>query len=895
MNIERKKLKEDKKNVKHWKKWGPYLTERQWGTVREDYSPDGAAWENVTHDDARSKAYRWGEEGIGGISDHKQKLCIAWAFWNGKDPMIKERLFGLTGNQGNHGEDVKEIYYYLDSTPTHSYMKMLYKYPQAEFPYQLLVDENAKRGKNDPEYEILDTGIFDDDAYFDIFIEYAKEDVEDIVCKATIHNRGKEDATIWVMPTIWFRKTWFTGHEPFMPNLTQEGKNGIKAFSPKSGKYHFQFGGNPELLFCDNESNRERLYHIDNQKKYLKDAINDYVIHGDKEHLNPKKKGTKAAALYQITIPAGGSEKVTFRMRHQVSAKSLNDCEDIFQMRKNDADEFFEDLQGHVTDPEMRNIQRQAYSGMMWGKQFYYYNVERWLEGDPGRYVPPVERKKGRNHKWRHLQNYDIISMPDKWEYPWYAAWDLAFHCIPLVRMDPEFAKDQLLTLLSEWYMHPNGQIPAYEWNFNDVNPPIHAYAVLRVFQIDRKINGKGDQEYLERALHKLMLNFTWWVNQKDSYDQNIFEGGFLGLDNVSLFDRSHVDKFSARLEQADATSWMAMFCLNMLRISLELCKFNKVYQYIANKFLEHFLYIAGAMNNISGDNISLWDDEDNFFYDVLHIDNKSPKMMKVKSIVGVIPLFAVEPIKEEMFEDLTEFKKRLDFFLKEKPKLASLVSNWIEPGKDKRHLFSLLRGHRMKSILNKVLDPNEFLSDYGVRSVSKYHEKHPYSMKLNGVEHTVKYTPGESNTRMFGGNSNWRGPIWFPVNFLIIESLKKFNFYYGGDFPIEYPTGSGRFLTMDLIAKELSRRNIEIFTRNKEGKRPVYADYNKMQDDPHFKDYILFHEYFHGDTGKGLGSSHQTGWTGLVAEMIHKYFPRNKKAVKKAVKKDEPTAVFKN
>ncbi|UCS91509.1 glucosidase [Echinicola marina] len=890
MNIERLRLKEDQDRVKHWKKWGPYLTERQWGTVREDYSADGSAWENVTHEDARSKAYRWGEEGLGGFSDHKQKLCLAWAFWNGKDPMIKERLFGLTGNQGNHGEDVKELYYYLDSTPTHSYMKMLYKYPQHEFPYKDLEDENSRRGKLDPEYELIDTGIFDKDEYFDIFIEYAKEDFEDIVSRATIHNRSNQDATIWVMPTIWFRKTWFTGHEPFLPKLSKKSDNQIQAFSPKSGNFHFYFDGNPELLFCDNETNREKLYDIGNQKKFLKDAINDYVVEGKTKHLNPDNFGTKAAGLYKIVIPAGKSEVVTFRMKRKDSLVNMEECDEIIKNRIHDADEFYLDLQGHVTDEELRNIQRQAYAGMMWGKQFYYYNVERWLEGDPGRYVPPVERKKGRNHNWRHLQNYDIISMPDKWEYPWYAAWDLAFHCIPIARMDPKFAKDQLLVLLSEWYMHPNGQIPAYEWNFNDVNPPIHAYAIQRVFQIDRKMNGgMGDFEFLERALHKLMLNFTWWVNQKDSDGQNIFEGGFLGLDNVSLFDRSHVDQFGAKLEQADATSWMAMFSLNMLRISLDLCEKNKVYQYTATKFLEHFLYIAGAMNNISGQNISLWDDEDNFFYDVLHIDDKAPKRMKVRSIVGLIPLFAVEPIKEEMYENLTEFKQRLDFFLKEKPKLASLVSNWIEPGKDKRHLFSLLRGHRMKSLLNKLLDPEEFLSDYGIRSVSKYHKDHPYSMKLNGEKHTVKYTPGESDTRMFGGNSNWRGPIWFPINWLIMESLKKFNYYYGGDFPIEYPTGSGKFITLDIIAKELSLRNIDIFKRNQEGKRPVFGDNEKMQNDPHFRDYILFFEYFHGDNGKGLGSSHQTGWTGLVAEMIHKYFPREEKV------EDEVVTLFRS
>ncbi|MEP1087107.1 glucosidase [Algoriphagus sp.] len=875
MSAENIRLQEDKNFTKHWKKWGPYLTERQWGTVREDYSPDGSAWENVTHDDARSKAYRWGEEGIGGISDSKQKFCLSWAFWNGKDPFIKERLFGLTGNQGNHGEDVKEIYYYLDSTPTHSYMKMLYKYPQAEFPYQHLLEENNKRTKLDPEYELIDTGIFDEDKYFDIFIEYAKQDVEDIIAVATIHNRGPEEAKIWVMPTLWFRKTWLTGHEPFMPKLTKTGDASIKAFNPKSGNYSITFDGNPDLKFCDNETNRERIYNIGNEKKFLKDAINDFVVQGDSKHINPANRGTKAAAIYQITIPAGESRQVKLRLQHQIEDNPLEICDSCLDTRKKEADEFYAELQARVLDPDLVNIQRQAYAGMMWSKQFYYYDVERWLEGDVGRYVPPKERKKGRNSEWKHLQNYDIISMPDKWEYPWYAAWDLAFHAIPLARLDPEFAKCQLLLLLNEWYMHPNGQIPAYEWNFSDVNPPVLAWAIQRVYQIDMKANnGKGDQEFLERALHKLMLNFTWWVNQKDSDGKNIFEGGFLGLDNISVFDRSHAQRYHGKLEQADATSWMAMFSLNLLRISLDLCEFNTVYQFTATKFLEHFLYIAGAMNNISEEHISLWDDEDNFFYDVFHIPGKDPRKMKVRSIVGLIPLFAVEPIREDLFSKLHEFKKRLDFFLKEKPKLAALVSSWIQPGYDRRRLFSLLRGHRMKSVLQKMLDSDEFLSDYGIRSLSKYHEKNPYSMNLGGEILSVKYTPGESDTVMFGGNSNWRGPIWFPINFLLIESLKKFDFYYGGDFSIEYPTGSGKYMTMDIIAKELSLRCMRIFMKDKDGNRPVYvASHKKHQEDPHFKDYILFYEYFHGDSGAGLGASHQTGWTGLITEMIHKFY----------------------
>lgn len=873
MSAEKKRLQEDKDLVKHWKKWGPYLTERQWGTVREDYSEDGAAWENVTHDEARSKAYRWGEEGIAGISDYKQKLCFAWGFWNGKDPFIKERLYGVTGNQGNHGEDVKELYYYLDSTPTHSYMKMLYKYPQSEFPYHDLLQTNLKRGKKEPEYELMDTGIFDEDRYFDIFLEYAKHDMEDIVASATIHNRGPEESEIWVIPTLWFRKTWFTGHEPFMPRLKKNSENSLNIFNPKSGNYTVTFQGNPELKFCDNETNRERLYNIDNEKKFLKDAINDYVVSGDERHLNPENFGTKASAIYKITIPSGESRQVILRLQHQETSDPLEICENCLTKRKLEADDFYHEMQARVENEDLRNIQRQAYAGMLWSKQFYYYDVERWLEGDPGRYTPPVERKTGRNGNWRHLQNYDIISMPDKWEYPWYAAWDLAFHCIPLARLDAEFAKNQLLLLLNEWYMHPNGQIPAYEWNFSDVNPPVHAYAVQRIYQIDKKKNGgKGDQEFLERAMHKLMINFTWWVNQKDSDGKNIFEGGFLGLDNISVFDRSHANKYQGKLEQADATSWMAMFSLNMLRISLDLCEFNKVYQFTATKFLEHFLYIAGAMSNISNKHISLWDDEDNFFYDVFHVPGKESKKMRVRSIVGIIPFFAVEPIREELFNDLPEFKKRLEFFLREKPKLAALVSSWVQPGLGKRRLFSLLRGHRMKSILHKMLDSDEFLSEYGIRSLSKYHEKHPYTMRINGDVLSVKYTPGESDTVMFGGNSNWRGPIWFPINYLIIESLRRFDFYYGGDFSIEYPTGSGNFLTMDLIAKELSLRCMKIFMKDENGHRPVFGNQPKMQQDPYFKDHILFFEYFHGDTGLGLGASHQTGWTGLVAEMIYKY-----------------------
>lgn len=873
MSIEHQRLKESRAG-KPWKKWGPYLSDRQWATVREDYTRHGNAWESITHEQSRSKAYRWGEDGIGGISDDDQRICFSWAFWNGNDPIIKERFFGLTGIEGNHGEDVKELYYYLDSTPTHSYMKMLYKYPHKRFPYEQLVDTNRTLGKDQTEFELIDTGLFDDDEYFDIFLEYAKNDEEDLCMQATIHNRGKTDAAIHVIPTLWMRNTWSSGRDKYLPEIKSIGDKSSKIKHHTLGEYfmYYEEGFN-EVVYCNNETNRKQLYGIPNSKKYVKDGINEYIIRGAKS-VNPDKKGTKSAGIFNTVIPAGGMITVKVRLSKTSIDQPFAEFDKIVKSRKADCDSFYRSNQSKVSDADLRNIQRQAYAGMMWNKQYYYYNVREWLNGDDGRIPPPEERKKGRNKDWQHLHNADIISMPDKWEYPWYAAWDLAFHCIPIARIDPDFAKDQLLLLLKDWYLHPNGQIPAYEWNFSDVNPPVHAWAVLRVYHIDRKMyGGDGDVAFLQRAFHKLLINFTWWINRKDTDGNNIFEGGFLGLDNIGVFDRNHPLIENSRLEQADSTSWMAMFALNMLRISLDLAVHQPVYQDMAIKFFEHFLYIAGAMNGISESKVNLWDDEDNFYYDIMHMPDGSTELMKVKSMVGLIPLFAVETLKSEAFEKLPEFRDRLEFFLKARPKLASLVSRWEEPGSGERRLLSLLRGFRMKKLVEKVLDPDEFLSGFGVRAMSKYHEKNPYSITIKGQQLTVSYLPGESDSSFFGGNSNWRGPIWFPVNYLILESLLKFHHYYGDDFKVEYPVGSGEFINIREAVRILAERMMSIFKRNENGERSVYGNNKKFQTDPHFKDYILFYEYFHGDTGRGLGAAHQTGWTGLIADIIHKYY----------------------
>jgi Mannosylglycerate hydrolase MGH1-like glycoside hydrolase domain/Glycosyl hydrolase family 63 C-terminal domain len=871
MASEKERLVEVKDKTKDWQDIGPYLTDRQWGTVREDYSPYGNAWDYVSHDAARSKAFRWGEEGIGGVSDSRQLLCFALGFWNKKDPIIKERFFGLTGEEGNHGEDCKEAYYYLDSTPTHSYMKMLYKYPQNEFPYSSLIEENKRRGKRDPEFELIDTGIFDEDRYFDIFIEYAKAETDDLLIKVTAYNRGQDKASLNILPQVWFRNTWSLGYDSYKPSLFLDEEGVIKIAHRDLHLSYLYFEEQGRPLFCENETNTGRLYNYPNHGT-CKDGINDFIVTAAAGSVNQTSAGTKAGVNYDVVVAPGQSVTVRLRLANKFHLNPFNDYDSVFEARKEEADEFYQDIQKDIADDEKKMIQRQAFAGMLWSKQFFYFDVRQWLKGDPAQPAPPEGRKKGRNHDWTHLNNMDIISMPDKWEYPWYAAWDLAFHTIPLAIVDPEFAKHQLRLLTKEWYMHPNGQFPAYEWAFGDVNPPVHGWAAWRVYKIDKKINGKGDIKFLEEVFHKLLLNFTWWVNKKDYSGNNIFQGGFLGMDNIGVFDRSAQLPTGGYIEQSDGTSWMAMFTLNMLRISLELAVENPVYQSLSTKFFEHFLYIAGAMANIGNEGINLWNEEDQFFYDVLHTPDDRREQMKIRSMVGLIPLFAVEVLDEEIFNALPQFTERLKWFLENRPDLASLVSRWTEHGKGERHLLSLLRGHRMKCLLKRMLDPNEFLSEFGVRTISKYHEANPYRFYADGQEFTVKYTPGESDTSLFGGNSNWRGPIWFPVNYLLIESLQKFYHYYGDDFKVEHPTGSGQEKTLREIAQDLGGRLLEIFRQDADGRRPVFGHNEKLQKDPHFNSYILFNEYFHGDNGRGIGATHQTGWTGLVAKLIQPY-----------------------
>ena len=869
MNIEKIRLEEANKSRAAWKKWGPYVTERQWGTVREDYSPYGTAWDYTPHDAARSKAYRWGEEGIGGICDDQQLLCFSLALWNKKDPILKERLFGLNGEEGNHGEDVKEYYYYLDNTPTHSYMKMLYKYSQNEFPYSALIEENKKRSKADPEFELIDTGIFNADEYFDVFIEYAKNNVDDVLIRFSIHNRGKSDASLNVLPTLWFRNTWSWGYDNFKPKLSQQQNSILLIEHKKLDKMFLYCDGKPQILFCDNETNRKKLYNVDGDTGFWKDGINDFLISGKKEAVN-KVGGTKAAVNYDLNIPAEKSVTIQLRLCDAELKNPFDSFDSIFNSRIKEADEFYSELQNGITSSDARLIQRQALAGMLWTKQFYYYDIEQWLNGDPSQPKPPAQRLKGRNHDWEHLNNCDIISMPDKWEYPWYAAWDLAFHCIPFALLDAEFAKAQLILLTREWYMHPNGQLPAYEWALDDVNPPVHAWAAWRVYKIDQMQNGgKGDTAFLESVFHKMLLNFTWWVNRKDTEGNNLFQGGFLGLDNIGVFDRSNQLPTGGYIEQSDGTSWMAMFSLNMMRIALELSKTNKVYEDLATKFFEHFLYIAKAMSYMGQDNSGLWDEEDQFFYDVLNLPSGQHIKLKVRSMVGLIPLFAVEILDDDEFNEAPEFARRLKWFLDYRPDLASLVSRWHMKGSEDIHLLSLLRGHRMKRILERMLDEEEFLSDYGIRALSKFHEKNPYSLTVNGTTFTVKYTPAEGDTQLFGGNSNWRGPIWMQMNFLIISSLLRFHHYYGPNFKVECPTRSGNFLNLEEVAHELERRLAKIFKADENGLRPVFNNYAKMQHDEHWKDYILFYEYFHGDNGRGVGASHQTGWTGLIAKLL--------------------------
>jgi hypothetical protein len=868
------RLREANEGANAWKLWGPYLSERQWGTVREDYSAHGNAWEYLPHDHARSRAYRWGEDGLAGLSDEECRLCLSLALWNGRDAILKERLFGLTNSEGNHGEDVKELYYYLDATPTHSYLKMLYKYPQREFPYSRLVDENHRRGKDEGEFELLDTGVFDGDRYFDVFVEYAKAGPNDILMLVTIHNRGPETATLHVLPQLWFRNTWaWKGSDSGKPHLSMDETGIIEARHRRLGMYRWYCDGTPRMLFTENESNASRLFGVESKDGYFKDAFHECVVHGRAEVTNPQFEGTKCAAHYVFQVPTGESDQVRIRLSSASMNTPFADFDQVVTTRRREAAEFYDQLQSGIDDADARLVQRQALAGMIWSKQFYYFDIPEWLRGDPAQPPPSAERRHGRNADWQHLNNADIISMPDKWEYPWYAAWDLAFHCIPLALVDAEFAKSQLVLLTREWYMHPNGQLPAYEWAFGDVNPPVHAWATWRVFQIDRNQRGDcGDLAFLERVFHKLMLNFTWWVNRKDALGRNIFQGGFLGLDNIGVFDRSAPLPTGGFINQADGTSWMAMYCLNLMRIALELALHNPVYEDIATKFFEHFLHIAEAMTNIGGDGngIGLWDDEDKFFYDSLQLPDGRMISLKVRSMVGLIPLFAVETLEPEMLERLPDFNRRLKWFLKYRPDLANLVSRWQEPGLGERRLLSLLRGRRMKWLLRRMLDETEFLSEYGVRAISRQHADQPYRFDCGGQSLSVSYQPGESESGLFGGNSNWRGPIWMPMNYLIIESLQKFHHYYGDEFKVECPTGSGNYVTILGVAEELTRRLSRIFQRDQQGHRAVFGQNHKLlQTDPHFRDYVLFHEYFHGDNGRGVGASHQTGWTGLIAKLL--------------------------
>lgn len=865
---ERERLKMSSNNT-NWKKWGPYLADRQWGTVREDYSPGGNPWNHVSHDMARSYAYRWGEDGLAGFCDAQQILCLAPAFWNGKDPIIKERLYGLTNGQGNHGEDVKELYYHLDSSPTHSYCKYLFKYSQETYPYDIIQAGNI-RAKEDTEYELLDTGIFDKNRYFDIVIEYAKADTDDILMKITVFNRGDKEAAIHVIPQLWFRNFWKHNPRYKRPKIKMLADgNVIQSQSIRNGKYYFHFETSGEAMFCENETNNKRLYGIENEFACVKDGINDYIVNGQLA-VNPGYEGTKCGIWYKANIEAEGSE--TFRVRLSKKQKSApwEDFDRIFESRISETDEFYQSIISKKLSKERRHIVRSAFAGLLWTKQFYYLDVFKWLYGGPGE-IPP-HRVNKRNERWSHLTNRDIISMPDKWEYPWYAAWDLAFHTVTFAEIDIDFAKEQLLLMLREYYMHPNGQIPAYEWNFSDVNPPVHSWAVWQVYEKDKALNGgTGDMEFLRKCFHKMLINFTWWVNQKDSNDTSLFEGGFLGLDNIGVFDRSYMPAGIKQMQQADATSWMAMYSLDMLRMSLELASVNTSYEESAAKFFRHFLNIAWAMHHIGKKEISLWDDSDAFYYDVVEMDTGVTARLKVRSLVGIIPLFAIEVIDKSLIEHLQEFKARARRIIRTRPDLAALISRIEEANEEGEYLFSVMRGYRLEHLLKKMLDEKEFLSDYGIRSLSKFHEKNPFIFEHHG-KHMIKYEPGESMTDMFGGNSNWRGPIWFPLNYLIIQSLRRYYDYYGPEYVYEFPAGSGNKMNLKEIANELSNRLINLFERDKrKGKYHYHTDskVKHYQKDPYFKDLHLFYEFFNGDTGRGLGASHQTGWSALIANIL--------------------------
>jgi hypothetical protein len=882
MNTEMKRLEEARTQSMPWKKWGPYLSERQWGTVREDYSADGTAWDYFPHDQARSRAYRWGEDGLAGISDDRQRLCFALALWNGKDPILKERLFGLTNSEGNHGEDVKEYYYYLDSTPTHSYMKYLYKYPHAAYPYTDILRTNRQRNRNELEYELIDTGIFDDDRYFDVFVEYAKESPEDILVQITAHNRGPEPAEIHLLPTLWFRNRWSWGTEKPRPMLQAvPGKEAVVRVAEIGiAERHLYCEGNPALLFTENETNARRLFNSQNRTPYVKDGINDFVVGGDKNAINPEKLGTKVSAEYRFTVPARGSETVRLRLKpgkpdglahiggNGRSAFGQH-FDEIMESRRREADEFYAAVIPQSLDPDRANVMRQALAGLLWSKQFFHFDVNRWLGEHGFNPFSASPSQTPRNHEWHHMYNADIVSMPDKWEYPWYAAWDLAFHILPLTLVDPDFGKQQLSLMLSENYLHPNGQIPAYEWKFGDVNPPVHPWATIFTYRLEKMRTGKPDIDWLERSFQKLMLNFTWWINRKDRSGKNAFEGGFLGLDNIGVFDRSSPLPTGGYLEQADGTAWMALFSLNMLEIATELAGQNPAYDQMVLKFIQHFVSIASAMVN-PRQAAGMWDKEDGFFYDVLRWPDGGVQRLKVRSMVGLLPLCAVTVFEGEFMKNHPDVLKRLQVFLQARPELTTFIHNPAQPGENNRRLGAILNETNLRRVLEKMLDEKEFLSPYGIRSLSRFHADHPYTFNVGGQEFRVPYMPAESDSGMFGGNSNWRGPIWMPVNALIIRALLQYYAYYGDKFTIECPTGSGRRMTLYQVAEEISRRLATIFVKGADGRRPVNGGTKKFHDDPHWRDYLQFYEYFHGDNGAGIGANHQTGWTGIIARSLH-------------------------
>ncbi|OJY95375.1 MAG: glucosidase [Sphingobacteriales bacterium 40-81] len=849
----------------NWKKWGPYISERQWATVREDYSPEGNTWGFVNHDLARSYAYRWGEDAIAGFCDSDQVLCIAPAFWNGKDPILKERLFGLTNNEGNHGEDVKELYFHLDSSPTHSYCRFLYKYPQHAFPYMQLIQQN-QRDRLSPEFELLDTGIFNDNRYFDCYIEYAKAGVSDILMKITVFNRGPEKATIHVLPHIWFRNFWKHNIRFSKPAITSVTDKCIKTTSSRNGNFYFYHEGG-EQLFCENETNNERMYHRTNDVLYVKDGINDYIVNNHPT-VNPAREGTKAAVWLKADIAPGKSRTFRVRLSAAMLDNPWNDFEEVIAKRIKDTNEYYDQLaSSKKLSKSQHKLLRGAVSGLLWTKQFYYLDVYKWIFGEPNETAP--HRHYKRNYDWQHLTCRNIISMPDKWEYPWFAAWDLAFHAASFIHIDPYFAKQQLLLVLREYYMHPNGQIPAYEWNFSDVNPPVHAWSVWYVYEADKKKTGVPDWDFLERSFQKLLMNFTWWVNQKDANGIDIFEGGFLGLDNIGVFDRNHMPAGIKKLQQADATSWMAMYAINMLRISLDLAQHNKAYEESSAKFFRHFLNIGWAMHHIGKKDISLWDEEDKFYYDAIQFENGTSQRMKVRSLVGIIPLLAVEIMHSGMFDQLREFNTRLQVIKLTRPDLTRVISDIEAKNKDNKYLFAIMIGDRLESLLKRLLDEDEFLSDYGIRSLSKYYQHNPFVFGYQGHDYRIQYEPGESSSSMFGGNSNWRGPIWLPLNYIIINALRKYYEYYGDSYTYEFPARSGNKMNLKQIANELTKRLLKIFEINERGQYQYHADYQPEWQEKHFKDHHLFYEFFNGDTGQGLGASHQTGWTALIANLI--------------------------